>query len=104
MSHELRRQGDFLLVRLPEDVQVQADNIVGTNVISRSTLTGHAHQFASKKTKIRSIKGSADQIATIPSATKLVHEEHSAIPIAKGREYIRRQVERSSDGIRVVQD
>lgn len=100
---KLQRQGDFLFVET-DAVKLQPGQIVGVGVISRSPLTGHAHAFTDNSLKIRTISGGRDQLTVTEKPVKVVHEEHSSLDIGPGQVLIRRQIERSSDGIREVVD
>lgn len=101
---KLQRQGDFLLVETEGAVKPNPGQIAGVGVISRSPLTGHAHAFTDPTLKLRAIGGTRDMMTVTEKPLKLVHEEHSSLEVGAGLVMIRRQIERSSDGIREVVD
>ena len=101
---KLQRQGDFLFVETEGAANPAAGQIAGVGIISRSPLTGHAHAFTDAKLKMRTIQGGRDLVTLTEKPVKVVHEEHSSLEINPGVVLIRRQIERSSDGIREVVD
>jgi hypothetical protein len=79
------RQGDVLLVRMPDDYRIpKTAKLIGTEnvVLALGESTGHAHRIKDTTTSLYEWKG--DQLVEVKKQTQLVHEEHSAIDLKPG--------------------
>lgn len=102
----MQRQGDFIFVAT--DLRPAPGRLMGKGVVSRSPLTGHSHAFTDPGLKMYSLPGvtgeGRDMMALTETPVQVIHEEHGALDLPGGMYFIRRQIERSSDGIREVVD
>lgn len=84
------RQGDVLLQRVDPALISKKHRSVGRDkdgalTLQRGDVTGHRHRFHDKGVRLlRSDDGNAPVILEVPRKSKLVHDEHSTIAVAKG--------------------
>jgi len=114
------RQGDVLIERatsLP-NLNAPKPKESGRVILAHGEVTGHAHEIEVPKfatmheidAAIRQI-GDLDDSATmtqdgllVTRDTAVVHQEHAAIPLARGTYIVRRQREYSPEAVRNVAD
>jgi hypothetical protein len=97
------RQGDVLIQRvetIPASAVLQKHD--GKIIVAHGEATGHAHQIDS--TDADWWKHEEDQFVQVKTAAPLTHQEHSKIPLKRGRHVVRRQREYSPSAIRNVAD
>jgi hypothetical protein len=88
------RQGDVLLVRVPEvptGKAVQPEN--GRLILARGEATGHHHSVAVLDENAELIEAAEGVFLRIMAASTLEHQEHAAIALAPGTYKVTRQVE-----------
>lgn len=97
------RQGDIMLIKrqaIPaEAVEQKNDNRV---VLAWGEATGHAHAIPTTHATAYEWKGNT--LVKVKPDGKLVHEEHTAIPLDPGAYELRRQVEYTPERLRQVAD
>jgi hypothetical protein len=91
------RQGDVLLVEASPDIvtfdheEVPREN--GFVVLAYGEVTGHSHRIASPTACLLRAEGVSDQVLTLHTGAKLVHDEHAPIDLPPGTYIVRRQYE-----------
>lgn len=111
---EMMRQGDVLLIKLPDAVEVSGSKVErdeqGRIVVMEGELTGHAHAIHEADVEVQNITLSpaiaealgADKgfgtdtkalCLSVADTANLVHEEHDPIRLEKGRYVVVRQRE-----------
>ncbi|MBX6768657.1 MAG: hypothetical protein IRY90_16145 [Actinomadura rubrobrunea] len=106
------RQGDILLVRVPEDAVPQEVRDLppeprdarGRMVLALGEATGHAHAVKAPGALLRSPVPLTPDHLHLPSGGRLEHEEHAAISLPKGWYRVIRQREYVPGSVRVVAD
>lgn len=97
------RQGD-VLVDYNQRIDREAVKQIGGRVIlAHGEVTGHAHEIDIDDGEAWKI-GEETVGITIKKSTAIRHQEHSPIPVKKGRPVVRRQSEYSPLAIRSVAD
>ncbi len=97
------RQGDVLLVKvdaLPAGAELQ--EVEDRIVLAYGEVTGHAHAVGLEGAKL--YRSNGDDLLKVHTATALVHEEHSPIPLDPGVYKVVRQREYTPQEIRRVSD
>lgn len=100
------RQGDVMLERidkLPAELKKQPP-VNGRVILAYGEVTGHHHSIDADAADWWKVDNEPDQFVTVKEPTELVHQEHSAIPLAPGNYRVRRQREYSPEAIRTVAD
>ena len=97
------RQGDIMLIKLAEMPQEAkpVDN-EGRIVLAWGEATGHAHAIPTTHGSAYEWQGNT--LVQVKPGAKLVHEEHTAIPLTRGVYQLRRQVEYTPERLRQVAD
>ncbi len=106
------RQGDILIVPVPEDEVPAAvresppapRDDRGRMVLALGEATGHAHAIAAPGELRRDPDPLVPDHMHLPSGGRLVHEEHGAISLPKGWFRVIRQREYVPGAVRVVAD
>ncbi|MQS17815.1 hypothetical protein F7Q99_37905 [Streptomyces kaniharaensis] len=106
------RQGDVLIVPVEESVvpprvaalAVQPRDSRGRMVLALGEVTGHAHAVVGPGTLRREAGPFGAGWLHLPEGGRVVHEEHAAIPLAKGWYRVVRQREYTPGAVRVVAD
>ena len=100
------RQGDVLIVRVPAGTLTnkfkKQKTDKGRVVLAYGEVTGHAHAIPGTACTMYAWEG--DRLIEVTKATKLTHEEHSAITLVPGMYRVIRQREYSPEEIRTVAD
>lgn len=106
------RQGDVLLVPVPEAAVPPAARVLpqqardgrGRLVLALGEVTGHAHAVVGPGTLVRESDEFGHAWLHLTEGGRVVHEEHAAIPLARGWYRIVRQREYTPGSVRVVAD
>lgn len=101
----LIRQGDVLLEsvdRIPEEA-IAVDREHGLVILAHGEVTGHHHSFSSSSVALLEAP-SGDRFLSVKRQSILRHQEHGAIPVAKGNYRVLRQLEYTPAEIRRVAD
>jgi hypothetical protein len=106
------RQGDILLLPVPEDAVPQEVRDLppaprdgrGRMVLALGEATGHAHAVRAPGVLLRAADPLAPDHLHLPSGGRLVHEEHATISLPKGWFRVIRQREYVPGAVRVVAD
>lgn len=98
------RQGDVLIERADSVPDKAVKQKPGERVIlAHGEVTGHAHEIACGDAE--AWKQDADTVAVVvKKQSKITHQEHAEIPIARGTYKITRQREYTPQAIRRVAD
>lgn len=98
------RQGDVLLVRKGKPKGAgKLPREDGAVVLAHGEVTGHKHQL--RGPQVNYFRDSGHEYLTVIGAPEpLVHEEHSAIPMAPGDYELAQQVEYTPAALRNVAD
>lgn len=104
-----QRQGDLLIVALPElpdDIaQTEATpHIQGKIVLALGEVTGHSHVIADPEIKWFGKVDAPIQYVEAPHSFTVEHDEHSPLSFGKGAYAIIRQMEATADDLRMVVD
>jgi len=98
------RQGDVLLLKIKD--KLPADAIKQDNkkrvVLAYGEVTGHAHAVSTDYATMYTWNGA--RLLEVKEGGKLVHEEHSTIPLEPGLYEVRQQREYHPEAIRNVTD
>lgn len=102
------RQGDILLIPVNVDDSMQRNRMetadpLGTNIIERGELTGHAHVMDEKAT-LYGFNEVPQWVVVDEGGSELTHEEHDTIVIPEGTYRIQRQREFDGTAARFVSD
>jgi hypothetical protein len=104
MSKQIR-QGDVFLERIDaipkSTTTVPLEN--GRLILAHGEATGHAHVIKAKRAKL-TVTATGERFLRVMTAGELVHNEHDAIPVAKGNYRVVRQKEYAPEAIRNVAD
>jgi hypothetical protein len=104
MKNKLFRQGDVLLVRvasIPANaVKQKPEN--GRIILAHGEVTGHHHSVDIDAADWW--KNGEDQFIDVKSPTELLHQEHGAVALERGKYRVVRQREYSPEAIRRILD
>jgi hypothetical protein len=106
------RQGDVLLVPIPEEVVPSSVHALprqprdgrGRLVLALGEATGHVHAVVGPGLLARESDEFGPAWLRLDEAGRVVHEEHAAIALAKGWYRVVRQREYTPGSVRVVAD
>ncbi|MFJ3103845.1 hypothetical protein [Streptomyces sp. NPDC086835] len=106
------RQGDVLIVSVAEDAVPphvtdapgEPRDARGRMVLALGEVTGHAHAVTGPGRLVREPGPFGPMLLHLPEGGRVVHEEHSAIPLPKGWYRVVRQREYLPGAVRIVAD
>lgn len=103
----MARQGDVLVMTAPRPIgtfkKVAREN--GDVILAYGEVTGHAHRIENPMVCLLRAEGISDAALTVGSdLAQLVHEEHGAIPVPRGKYVVRIQREFTGEISRRVED
>lgn len=107
MNKNLYRQGDVLIERISA-IPATAQRVDKTKhdriILAHGEATGHHHSLDIDAADWWKSADDAQQYIAVASPTEVVHQEHAAVKLPRGKYRVTRQREYSPEAIRRVAD